>query len=274
MHTQSAAEYWHRSGSLVHTDTPGRRDAEVPANVRIYAFGGTQHGPASFPPGRGSADNLLNPGDYRPFLRGLLDALDAWVRDGSEPPTSVYPRIDRGTLVDWSQQATGFPALPRVRYPEVIQRPSALDVGPDFATKGIVSHEPPRILGHYTVLVPKSDADGNDLGCLLPLEVAVPLATYTGWNLRRRDVGAEGMLASLAGSYIPLPATEAARQASGDPRLSIEKRYGSFEAYRKRWEAERERLVKGKYLLAEDGERLAASLEKVRPMFPHATGTR
>jgi hypothetical protein len=45
MHTQSSAEYWHRSGSLVHTDTLGTRDAEVPANVRIYAFGGTQHGP-------------------------------------------------------------------------------------------------------------------------------------------------------------------------------------------------------------------------------------
>ncbi len=83
MHTQSAAEYWHRSGSLVHTDTLGRRDVEIPAGVRIYAFGGTQHGPASRPPGRGGADNLLNPADYRPFLRALLDALDAWVRDGT-----------------------------------------------------------------------------------------------------------------------------------------------------------------------------------------------
>jgi hypothetical protein len=268
MHTQSAAEYWHRSGSLVHTDTLGRTDAAIPANVRIYAFGGTQHGPASRPPGRGVADNLLNPGDYRPFLRALLDALDAWVRDGTEPPASVYPRVDQSTLVDWSQEATGFPALPGVRYPEVIQRPSALDVGSDFATKGIVGHEPPRILGHYTVLVPKSDADGNDLGCLLPVEVAVPLATYTGWNLRRRDVGAEGMLASLAGSYIPFPATEAVRQASGDPRISIEKRYGTFATYRKRWEAERDRLVKERYLLAEDGERMMVELESLRRIFP------
>jgi hypothetical protein len=268
MHTQSAAEYWHRSGSLVHTDTLGRTDAVIPENVRIYSFGGTQHGPAGRPPGRGVADNLLNPGDYKPFLRGLLDALDAWVRDGTEPPPSVYPRIDKGTLVDWSQKATGFPSLPGVRYPEVIQQPSALDLGPDFAAKGIIAQEPPVILGHYTVLVPKSDADGNDLGCLSPLEVAVPLATYTGWNLRRRDVGAEGMLASLAGSYIPFPATEAARQASGDRRVSIEKRYGSFAAYRKRWEAERDRLVRSRYLLSEDGERLAAQLEAVRPLFP------
>src|SRR5205807_3596482 len=127
----------HRSGSLVHTDTLGTRDALAPANVRIYAFGGTQHGPASRPPGRGVADNLLNPADYRPFLRALLDALDAWVKGGTEPPASVYPRIDKGTLVGWRQKDTGFPALPGVRYPEVIQRPSALDHGDEFRTKGI-----------------------------------------------------------------------------------------------------------------------------------------
>src|SRR5262249_27877646 len=67
MHTQSATEYWHRSGSLVHTDPLGEKDAEIPETVRIYAFGGTQHGPASDPPNRGIADNLHNPGDYRPF---------------------------------------------------------------------------------------------------------------------------------------------------------------------------------------------------------------
>src|SRR5439155_11269761 len=116
MHTQSAAEYWQRSGSLVHTDPLRKKDADIPSNVRVYAFGGTQHGPASDPPGRGIADNLLNPGDYKPQLRALLDALDAWVRDGKEPPPSVYPRIDKGTLVGWSQKETGFPGLPGVRY--------------------------------------------------------------------------------------------------------------------------------------------------------------
>jgi hypothetical protein len=268
LHTQSAAEYWHRSGSLVHTDPLGRTDAVLPTGVRLYAFGGTQHGPAGRPPGRGVADNLLNPADYRPFLRALLEALDAWVRDGRAPPESVYPRIDRGTLVDWRQKATGFPALPGVRYPEVIQRPPVLDLGAEFATKGIARIEPPRIRGHYVVRVPRSGPDGNDLGCLLPLEVAVPLATYTGWNLRRRDVGAEAMLVGLAGSYIPLPRTEAERRAAGDPRESIAKRYGNFAGYRKRWEAARDDLVKRRYLLAEDAERLTGELEGVRALFP------
>jgi hypothetical protein len=269
MHTQSAAEYWHRSGSLVHTDTLGRKDAEIPDGVGIYSFGGTQHGPAGKPPGRGIADNLNNPGDYRPFLRALLDALDAWAKNETErPPASVYPRINKGTLVHWRQESTCFPALPGVRYPEVIQRPPALELGRRFADKGILPQEPPRVLGHYTVLVPKSGPDGNDLGCLLPVEVAVPLATYTGWNLRRRDVGSEGMLASLSGSYIPLHLTEAARKATGDPRWSVEKRYGTFVEYRKRWLAECDQLVKARYLLKEDGDRLAAEVEKLRTAFP------
>jgi hypothetical protein len=270
MHTQSAAEYWHRSGSLVHTDPLGKEDARIPADVRVYAFGGTQHGPARNPPTRGSADNLLNPADYRPLLRALLDALDAWVRDGTEPPPSRYPRLERGSLRDWRQAAVGFPALPGVRYPEVIQQPPVLDFGPDFAAHGRITVEPPRLLGHHPVLVPKSDADGNDVGALLPPEVAVPLATYTGWNLRRRDAGAEGMLAALSGSYLPFPHTEAERQAAGDPRESVAKRYGSFAEYRRRWEKETAGMVRQRYLLKEDAERLAAGLERARGAFPAA----
>src|SRR5262249_53773269 len=154
-----------------------------------------QHGPAADPPGRGFADNLHNPGDYRPQLRALLDALDAWVKDGKEPPASVYPRIDNKTLVSWEQKGTGFPKLPGIRYPQVIQQPVLADYCPEFFSRGLVAHEPPQVKDRYVVLVAKSGPDGNDLGCLLPAEVAVPLATYTGWNLRRKDVGADGMLA-------------------------------------------------------------------------------
>jgi hypothetical protein len=213
---------------------------------------------------------LLNPGDYRPFLRGLLDALDAWVKDGTEPPPSAYPRIDKGTLVGWRQKESGFPALPGVRYPEVIQRPSALDYGPDFLTKGVITVEPPRKIGEYVVKVPKSGADGNDLGTLLPPEVAVPLATYTGWNLRRRDAGAEAMLVSLSGSYVPFPKTKAERKATGDPRESLEERYGSYDEYRKRFTAACDDLVRRRCLLKEDAERLLAGREKVRDQFPGA----
>jgi hypothetical protein len=267
MHTQSAAEYWHRSGSLPHTDPLGEKDADLPENVRLYAFGGTQHGPAADPPGRGAGQNLLNPGDYKPQLRALLDALDDWVKRDAAPPPSVYPRIDKGTLVGWRQSETGFPALPGVRYPEVIQRPSALDLGPDFRTKGVISREPPQLLGNYVVKVPRSDADGNDLGTLLPAEVAVPVATHTGWNLRRRDVGAEDMLVSLSGSYLPFPKTKAEAKATGDPRMSLEERYGNFATYQRRLSERCEEMVKQRYLLQEDADRILNAANKRRALF-------
>jgi hypothetical protein len=268
MHTQSAAEYWHRAGSLVHTDPLGTRDAEIPANVRVYAFGGTQHGPAGFPPKQGFGDNLPNPGDYRPFLRALLDAMDAWVRDGTEPPPSLYPHLSDKTLVSWQQQHTGFPAIPGVRYPEVIHQPCALDFGPDFLTKGIISIQPPRIVGRYAVNVPKCDPDGNDLGTLLPPEVAVPLATFTGWNLRRHEVGAEGALASLQGSYLPFPKTAEERKKRGDPRPSLAERYGTFENYRERFERVCADLVRRRYLLDEDCLRLLNQRIQWKERFP------
>jgi Alpha/beta hydrolase domain len=266
MHTQTAAEYWHRSGSLVHTDPAGLKDVELPANVRLYVFGGAQHGPAADPPKPGGGDQLPNPANFKPINKALLDALDAWVNDGTEPPPSLYPRVDNGTLVSWRQRDTGFPALPAVRYPEVIQQPSFLDFGPHFA-RGIITCEPPQALGHYRVLVPKTDADGNDLGTLLPPEVAVPLATYTGWNLRRRETGAEGMLLNLTGSFMPFPRTEAERQRTGDPRVSIERRYGSFDQYEQRFRNTCEDYVRKRYLLNEDLEGLVRGRQKYRDWF-------
>ncbi|MGV3723755.1 MAG: alpha/beta hydrolase domain-containing protein, partial [Actinomycetota bacterium] len=86
-HTQTSAEYWHRSASLVHTDPLGRRDSVLPSEVRIYAFGGAQHGAGTGVPGAaGFGQQAANPTDYRPLLRGLLTALKDWVRDGVAPP--------------------------------------------------------------------------------------------------------------------------------------------------------------------------------------------
>jgi hypothetical protein len=251
LHTQSAAEYWHRAGSLVHTDPLGKTDAEIPDNVRVYSFGGTQHGPAAFPPTKGISDNFTNFADYRPFLRAQLVAMDEWVRDGKAPPASIYPRHADRTLVAWTQDATGFPKIPGVRFPTVIQQPSLNDYGPMFATQGIITIEPPKVIADYKVLVPKCDADGNDLGTLLPPEVAVPLGTYTGWNLRRKDVGADGMLSSLQGSFLPF----ATKETPMDPRPSIGKRYADVKLYRQHLDETCERMVKDRYLLAEDRAR-------------------
>lgn len=57
----------------------------------------------------------------------------------------------------------------------------------------------------------------------------MPIATYTGWGLRAGAQANDGCEA--AGQYIPFAKTAADRQASGDPRLSMEERYGSFSNY-------------------------------------------
>src|SRR6185369_8785984 len=112
-HTQSSSEYWHRSGSLVHTDPLGKEDAEIPPEVRLYTFGGCQHGAGSGVPGaRGAGQLPSSPADYRPLMRALLMALDVWVKDGKEPPPSVYPRIKGGTLVPWERHDSGWGEIP------------------------------------------------------------------------------------------------------------------------------------------------------------------
>lgn len=268
LHTQSAGEYWTRSGSLTHTDPVGQRDLKLPDNVRIYLFGGTQHGPAGYPPSTGVGQTPANPGDYKPYLRALLLSLDRWAKEGVPPPASVYPTIAAGTLVDWNQKSTGFPQIPNVRYPEIIQQPSLLDFGPRWETERIADVQPPRIAGRYIVRVPRCGTDGNELGCLSPPEVAVPAGTHTGWNLRHKDFGAENDLVSLGGSYIPFAVTRSEREAAADPRPSLEERYGDLQTYLKQLQTRCAELEADGYLLHEDTLRILGQQEqRLKPMF-------
>jgi len=261
LHTQSEAEYWTRSGSLTHTDPLGRKDFENPEAVRIYLFGGTQHGPGGWPPSTGDGKTLSNPGDYRPFLRALLLGLDRTVasrKSGENTdhlPPSIFPTIAAGTLVDGKQDSTGFPKIPGILYPKIIQQPQFLDFGPRWQEQRIIDRQPPMPRGDYRVLAPRCDEDGNVRGCLLPTEVAVPVATYTGWNLRNAAAGAENDLVSLRGSFIPFPKTKAEQEKSGDPRRSIEERYETQREYLRQLKTACVTLQKAGYLLEEDIDR-------------------
>jgi hypothetical protein len=267
-HTQSSSEYWHRSGSLVHTDPLGKKDAEIPGKVRLYTFGGTQHGAGSGVPGpRGAGQHPTCPADYRPLMRALLMALDDWVKDGTEPPPSVYPRIADGTLVPWQQEKSGWPKIPEVKYPQVIQQPPFLYRGPQWQKEQIATVEPPEVRGHYGVLVPAYNPDGNERGTLLLPAVKVPVATYASWNLRHASIGAEGELLSLQGSYIPFSRTKEERTARGDPRPAIPERYRDFADYQQQYLAAAKELVAARYLLEEDVPRLEALCEKFRGAF-------
>jgi hypothetical protein len=268
MHTQSSSEYWHRSGSLVHTDPLGKRDAKVPDNVRFYTFGGTQHGPGSgVPAAKGGGQLPSNPANYTPFMRALVTALDAWVKDGQEPPPSVYPRIADGTLVGWKQTETGFPKIPNVNYPEVIHVPPFVDRGPKWDSERIATIEPPQVKGHYVVKVPACDADGNERGTLNLPAITVPVATYTSWNMRDASIGAAGELLGLQGGYIPFPPTREAQQEAKDPRPSVAERYKSFEEYERKYMETAEKLVTHRYLLEEDLPRLKALCGQFKTSF-------
>lgn len=215
-YTNSSTEYWRSIGALAHTTVDGKQDLPLLDNVRTYNFAGTQHGPAAFPPGARGAEYLPNPNDYRWFLRALLVAMDRWITDDVAPPPSRYATLGKGTLVEMDEFA--FPEIPGVKVLEEVSIAYALDFGPDLASKGVITEEPPLTGIAYPFLVPQVDESGNEIGGLRSPDVAVPLATYTGWRPSNPVSG--------VGLYLPLPGTRAEREANGDPRLSIEERYG------------------------------------------------
>ncbi|MDE3166028.1 MAG: hypothetical protein KGN36_09495 [Acidobacteriota bacterium] len=249
-YTYSSHEYYGRSASLIHITPDGKRDAALAPDTRIYFFAGGTHGPAAFPPRRSGTQNAGNPNPYTLCFRALLGAMHAWAGAGSAPPASVYPRIAADELAELS--AVRFPKIPGIAFPARIQRARREDYGREFRAKGIITIEPPKLGRPFPALVPQVDADGNDLGGIRMPEIAEPLATYTGWNLRAPETGAPDELAALQGSWIPLARTAAEREKSGDPRPSIAERYSGREEYLKKFAAAAQRLVTAGFLLNED----------------------
>lgn len=253
----TSAEYWRGDASLVHADVEGRVDVAPPAHARVYLFAGTQHTPDALPPpaadpntgDRGRAP--FNAVDYAPLLRAALVNLDAWVVGGVEPPPSAVPRLADASAVPAESTAPTFTAIPGLRFPDRISRPVRLDFGSDWA-RGVASALPPKVGAPYVTHVSAVDGDGNETAGIRPPELGAPLATFTGWNLRHPSQGAAGDLMSMKGSTFPFPTTAAERRRTGDPRASIEERYGSRAAYLERVRAVADEGVARRHLLAED----------------------
>ena len=253
MDTASSNEYWGSGQSLVTTDPTGRRDMTPPEIVRIYHIAGTQHVPRQVMP-KGVCALPYNTVDQRPVLRALVLALDRWVGGASVPPPSRHPRIIDGTLV--AMEAFSFPRLPGVMLPAGPTRKARVDYGRDF-DNGIISRIPPLILPDaYTVLVPKVDDDGNELGGIRLPDIAVPTGTATGWAVRTAEAGAVGALCGLDGSFLPFAKTKVEREAKGDPRPSLEERYRDKADYVTKVRQAAAELERGGYLVAEDVRRM------------------
>ena len=249
-YTNTSYEYYGRSASLIHTTIDGTKDAPIPPTTRIYFLTGCQHGPAPFPPVQGQARNLPNPNNYNWTLRALLVAMNAWVRDGKQPPPSRYPKIADDKLV--ALGAVQFPKIPGIQFPTRIQKAWRVDYGPEFRTVGIVTIEPPKVGSAFPMRVPQVDADGNETSGIRMPAISVPLATYTGWNLRTPEIGASDELYSMVGSFIPFAHTKAECARTGDPRLSVEERYAGKQAYLDKVQAAARGLASQGYLLERD----------------------
>ena len=248
METNTSTEYWQKGASLLVTDPLGARDVAHPANARGYLLAGTQHGGQAWMTStQGPCANARNPQSPTPALRALLVALDEWVSEGKAPPASRTPRLGAGTLVAADRLA--FPAIPEIT---VARRASEFGVLRDWIKPEM------DMTQSYRPLVPQVDADGNETSGILLPEVAVPLGTYTGWNLYRKPYP-EGELCDRFGTFAPFAATRAERETSGDPRPSLEERYGDHAGYVRRFEQAVKKLVAERLLLAEDGAALVAA---------------
>jgi hypothetical protein len=261
--TNTSYEYWGRAASLIHTSPDGLTDAKLGENVRVYLLAGLQHFSAPFPPQKSSpgspdstAQQRYNPNPVQWYWRALITDMDQWVKDGTPPPPSTHPKIADATLVPLNKW--NFPKIPAVNKPHEVSLAYHLDFGSQWK-EGIVSMEPPKVAKPFPVLVPQSDADGNDLGGVSLPELQVPLATYTGWNLRDPSIGAGDLRLSFYGSFIPFAKTAAEREKSGDPRLSVAERYASREQYLGKFAEAAMNLIHERFLLRED---LPAMIER------------
>jgi hypothetical protein len=258
--SDTSYEYWGRVASLIHTTADGKHDAPIGPNVRIYFFTGLQHYSGPFPPARGEGpllgQQLQSPLPVRYFWRAMIANMDAWVRSGAAPPPSRCPTIAAHTLVALDE--ISFPHIPGVNVPTDANGAYRVDFGPHWR-EGIITIQPPNAGKAFAVLVPQVDEDGNEVGGIRLPEISVPLATYTGWNLRDPLIGAPTQRLPFEGSFIAFPKNAAARKESGDPRKSIAERYAGREHYLKRFADATDELIKERWILPEDR---AALLER------------
>ncbi len=268
--TFGAAEFWGLRMSPNLLGLNADIDIPLPANARRYYFPGTTHGggrggfSTELLPAQGVCDLSANPNPQSDQMRALMVALTNWVTKNSAPPPSVYPRLDRGELVRPEHRAMGFPSIPNAPLPDnMINALPDYDFGSEFNyadLSGVMTMQPPAIKRMFTLLVPKVDADGNEVSGISSPLLQAPLGTYLGWNVTRSGFY-KGRGCGFAGGYIPFTKTKAERMEKGDPRLSLEERYKDHAGYVEVVKKGVANLLKLHFLLAEDATRLIRQAE-------------
>ena len=269
--TFGSSEFWGLRMSPGLVGTRADRDIPLPPEVRRYYFPGVTHGGgrggfAVIAPGSAGRACALpdNPNSTAETMRALRLALTEWAAHNVEPPGSRYPTIARGELVPPVHSAMGFPAIPGSPLPDNMMNvlPN-YDFGASFRyndLSGAIALQPPAVRGAVPMLVPKTDADGNELGGVPSVWSQAPLGSYLGWNVTASGY-LKGRGCGFAGGFIPFARTKAERLASGDPRPSLEERYGSHERYVAKVRDAARQLVEQRFLLREDADNLVRQAE-------------
>jgi hypothetical protein len=211
-----------------------------------------------------------NPNPMSDTQRALTVALVDWVVKDTPPPASRYPMLADRTLAPATRTAIGFPNVPGIPFSDdLVNVVLDYDVGPSFNyndLSGIVTRQPPIIRRTIPTLVPRVNRDGNETAGVASVLHQAPLGTYLGWNIEASGFF-KGQICGFTGGYVPFPVSRAERVKAGDPRLSIEERYGTLEGYVCAVRRAADGLVRDRFLLQSDADRLiaAASASSVLP---------
>ena len=291
------AEVWGLKLTPEWVGTAADANIPLPNNVRRYYISSTAHGgggggfdqePPATPvncPGNNWGQGILraNPVPHTQTVNALIFHMRNWIMKGTPPPPSRYPllaehdghdgrdkhhghdkhRARRGTLVDANKRDMGFPTipgLPKSAPTGLINPVLDYDFGPDFNYSdgsGVPTKVPPKIKQVIRMLVPRVDADGNELGGVPVVLRDAPLGTYLGWNITAAGFHKD-KICNYAGGMIPFAKTRAERLANGDPRRSLEERYGTHEGYVTAVQAAAANAVAQGFLLQEDADALIA----------------
>lgn len=281
-----SAEVWALKLTPEWVGTDGKADLPLPDSVRRYYIASSTHGggaggfdtsvpgaalPKAGPmcPGNNFGQALLpaNPVPHTQTVNALRVHFRNWVMKGMAPPPSRYPTLAQGTLAPANKAALGFPTLPGLRptlpEPDFIMPVLDYDWGPDFNPldgSGVASLAPPAIRRVLNMWAPTVDSDGNEYGGLPVVLLDAPLGTYLGWNVTAAGFH-QGQICNYVGGMLPFARTAAERQANGDPRRSLQERYGDHAGYVAAVAKAAARAVAEGFLLEADAAALTAAAQ-------------
>ena len=295
-----SAEVWALKLTPEWVGTDAKNDIPLPDNVRRYYIASSSHGGGaggfntSLPgtllaqpncPGNNFGTGVLpaNPVPHTQTVNALRVHFRDWVMRGVLPPDSVYPTLNgkkgdgqptRGKntpdLVEAHKAAMGFPTIPGLRStipePGFIMPVLDYDWGPEFNysdASGVPTNAPPPIKQVIKMLVPRVDADGNEVGGVPVVLTGAPLGTYLGWNVTAAGARPfhKDQICNYVGGMLPFAKTRAERLVNNDPRLSLSERYGTHAGYVAAVSAAAANAVARGFLLQADADALIAAAD-------------